>query len=431
MEDPRHHLCRRVRHVSARGRLGTALSQLVPGPPLRARLSRPELALHGSAALSTLGIGLVVPILPSFALSLGGSSALVGLLIAAFAATRLLVALPAAWLAGTVGHRRLLIAGPAVTVPAALLCALAGGFWTLAVFCVVEGAMAGTSSVAATGLVLVDSEPRKAGRVLGSYQAASLAGASLGPLLGGLIGGQSGVRAVFVVYAAIAAVIALWLHAAVRRPAGPPLPAAGRAQRGHLVVWRVLAARGLWPLWPLAFALAFARIGTQLVAAPIVGARRLGLGPEEIGIALSIGGFASLAVFYPAGWLADRFGRKVAIVPGGLGSALALILLAVSDDYLDFLGVALLLGIAVGLSGPSPIAHLADAVPVTQRTLGVGVYRFAGEAGAVSAPALLGWSAGSGDFNLALFGSAILVATAVAGFACLAASPERTGGPLP
>ena len=77
-------------------------------------MSSQQRALHGSAALSTLGMGLIVPVLPAYAESLGASPSLVGLLIAAFAATRLLVAFPAAWLAVWFGHRRLLVASPAI-----------------------------------------------------------------------------------------------------------------------------------------------------------------------------------------------------------------------------------------------------------------------------------------------------------------------------
>ena len=386
------------------------------------QVSPQRLALNGSAALSTLGMGMIVPILPSYAASLGGTATLVGLLIAAFAATRLLVALPAAWLATRVGHRRLLVTGPAVTVPAALLCAAAGGFWTLATFCVVEGAMAGSSATASAGLALSDSSPRKAGRSLGSYQASALIGAAVGPLLGGLVGGQFGVRALFVLYAAVAGLAAVWLHMGLGQPnqsvAGSMHEPSGPAQP----TWRALAARNLVPLWFLAFALAFTRIGVQLVAAPVIGVRRLGLGPGEIGLALSLGGFASLAVFYPAGWLADRFGRKAAIVPGGAGIALALAVLVVSDSYREFLFATLLLGIAGGIAGPAPAAHLADVLPAPQRTLGAGAYRVAGEAGAVVAPAVLGWSVGSGEFNAVLLVSAAFVALAAASFAWLASS---------
>ena len=408
-----------------------APAEPAPGIPFARRMSREQVALHGSAASSTLGMGMVVPILPSYAASLGATETLVGLLIAAFAATRLLVALPAAWLAGRIGHRRVLVGSPAITVPAALLCAAAGGFWTLGLFCVVEGALAGTSSIAGNSLVLVDAPEKRAGRAAGSYQAAGLVGASLGPLLGGLVGGYFGVPAVFIVYAGLTGLTAIWLYLAMdpqgRRLAVQPTETDPRMQRS---TWRVLVGRDLWPLWLLAFALAFARVGTQLVAAPFIGVGRLGLRPEEIGVALSLGGLAALAVLYPAGWLADTFGRKAVIVVGGGGSAAALLLLASADAYVEFLFAALLFGIASGLAGPAPAAHLAQALPVPQRTLGLGVYRSAGEAGAVLAPAILGWSASGGEFELALFGSAGLVVISATSFAGLVSvrAAESTPG---
>lgn len=399
------------------------------------RGSRQQLALHGGAAMSTLGMGMVVPILPSYAVSLGATATLVGLLLAAFAATRLLVALPAAWLAGQVGHRWLLVASPAVTVPAALLCAAAGGFWTLAVFCVVEGAMAGTSSVAGNSLVLVDAQAERVGRTVGSFQAAGLAGASLGPVLGGVVGGQLGVPAVFIVYAALAGVTAIWLHLAMDGVDGgiaaETTATLSTDRRAERPAWRVFFARNLWPVWYLGFALTFARIGTQLVAAPVIGAQRLGLNPEAIGLALSLGGFAALAVFYPAGWLADRYGRRAVVVTAGAGIALSLALLALAGDYPEFMMAALLFGVAGGFAGPSPAAQLVDALPVPRRTLGIGVYRSASEIGAVTAPAILGWSVGSGEPNLALLASAALVTTATVSFAWLASGQEPVPKSVP
>ena len=85
---------------------------------------------------------MLAPVLPAYAQSLGASATLVGLLLASFGVTRLFVSLPASWLAGRVGHRRLLVGSPLITAPAAALCAAAGGFWVLALFCIVEGAAA-------------------------------------------------------------------------------------------------------------------------------------------------------------------------------------------------------------------------------------------------------------------------------------------------
>ncbi len=114
------------------------------GQPEQNDARRTRLALAGGAGLASLGMGLLVPILPAYALSLGASATLVGLLLSGFGIMRLAVSLPSAWLARRVGLRRILVTSPALTAPAAAACALVWGFWPLAVFCLIEG---GTASV--------------------------------------------------------------------------------------------------------------------------------------------------------------------------------------------------------------------------------------------------------------------------------------------
>ena len=90
------------------------------------RSSNPVLAV--GTGLTSLGLGLLGPGLPAYAQSRGSSTTLVGLLLTGLGVARLLVSLPAAWIARHGGDRRLLVGGPAVIVPTALLCAAVGGF---------------------------------------------------------------------------------------------------------------------------------------------------------------------------------------------------------------------------------------------------------------------------------------------------------------
>ena len=383
-------------------------------------------AIVVGAGLSSFGMGLLVPVLPAYATSLGANGTEVGLLLASLGFARLLISLPAAWLAQREGYRRLLIASPAVTVPAALLCALAGGFWMLAVFCLLEGAAAGTYALAGTATTM-SAAARRRGRSLASLQGASLFGASLGPGIGGFVAQQLGIRALFVLYAALAAFVTLWL---TRRLGRAALPASGPAPDGPredgLRLWRYVGAPALLPLWLLAFMLVFTRTGAQLVVAPLLGAQRLGLHPQAIGIALTAGGFAGLAMLYPSGWLTDRFGWKATIVPGGLGIAAGLVLLGASASYAQFVGGAALLGLASGFAGPAPAAYLASTVAGAERAVAAGWYRMTGDAAAMVAPPLFGWAAQDRAYTPALVSAAIvLLGTVVIFTRC--AVPFRPG----
>ena len=386
------------------------------------------ITLSISSGVVTFGMGLLAAVLPAYAQSLGASAALVGLLLASFGIARLLASLPAAWLARRVGERRMLVGSPAIIAPIAALCALPGGLWALALLCTAEGAAATAFATVSVAAIVGDAGPERRGRSLAGYQSAGLLGAALGPAVGGTAAQLFGARAAFLLYAVLAALVAVWLHwrldwPSAARSAAPAahLEPASRPAGQLLIDPRLLA------LWPIAFALIFTRIGVQLVIAPLLGAGRLGQQPQGIGLALSLSSFAALAAFYPAGALADRYGRSVAIVLGGLGMAGALALFAVSESYAAFVGAALLLGAGSGLIGPAPAAYLADVVPARDRATGVGMYRTLGDLGATLAPPLLGWVADRSGYGAALLvaGAPLLIAASV--FAWLAPATQPAG----
>ncbi len=358
--------------------------------------------------LATLGMSMLIPVLPAYARSLGASATLVGVLLASFGITRLLVTLPSTWLAGRVGVERMLVGSPAIIAPASVLCALAGGFWPLALFCTVEGAAAAIYSTVGTAALKAD--PKRRGRALSTYQTAGLVGAAAGPVFGGLIGQRFGLQAPFLFYAALAAITTgltyRWSRVVGRVILNAPAPSAeGRAHS----LWSLLRAPQLIWLWPVAFAVVFARLGVQLVAAPLLGAWRLGLSARDIGVALSVGNATAMVAFYPAGWLADHVSRRAVIAGGVIGMVAALLLFASGTTLTTFIGANVALGASGALVGPTPLAYLQDVVQESERIVGIALYRTIGDLGASIAPPLLGWLADRGGYRAPLVATIVVL----------------------
>ena len=381
-----------------------------------ARSARRALALGTGA--TAFGMGLLVPILPSYAQSLGGTASLVGLLIASFAVARLLVSLPATWLAQRIGHRRLLIGTPAIMVPAAALCGFAGGFWTLAFFCVVEGAAAGAYATVSMSAIVGDAESNRRTRSLASYQSVALFGAALGPVVGGGLAQQFGERTPFFVYAALAAIVTWWLS---RRLYPHALDESGTSdladQSPPQSPFLLLQTPGVITVSLIAFAVLFTRVGAQLTLAPLLGAWQLGLSTGSIGFALSLGGMAAVLVLYPAGLVADRHGPLAVVLPGALIMIIGLAALGLSQDLLSFMVAAVFLGVGSGAAGLAPATYLADLMSTRDRPLGVGVYRTFGDSGAAVAPVLLGWMVDRTGYVAAIFVPALVLGLVMVNFA--------------
>ncbi len=370
--------------------------------------------------LATLGMSMLIPVLPAYARSLGASATLVGLLLASFGVTRLLVTLPSTWFAGRMGVERMLVGSPAIIAPAAVLCAVAGGFWPLALFCTVEGAAAAAYSTVGTAAIKAD--PKRRGRALSTYQTAGLVGAAIGPVFGGVLGQRFGLQAPFLIYGALAA-IATWLTYRWSRMTGRVvLGTSAPAPSGHANgVWALLRAPGLRWLWPVAFTVVFARLGVQLVAAPLLGAWRLGLNARDIGVALSVGNLTALVAFYPAGWLADHVSRKGVIAGGMIGMVAALLLFVSGATLATFIAASMVLGASGALVGPTPLAYLEDTIPEGERIVGIALYRTVGDLGASIAPPLLGWLADRGGYRAPLIATIFLLLATLGIFALLTA----------
>ena len=372
------------------------------------------------AGITALRMGLVTPVLPAYAASLGASAALIGLFLASFGFTRLLVGLPTGWLARRLGYRALLVGSPALIVPASVLCAVAGNFWSLALFCTAEGAAAAVYGTVSTAALA--GENRGAGRSLALYLAAGLLGASVGPLLGGIIAAQFGPRLPFVIYALLAAFAAWWLRRELNRQPDllpSPAPEARREKYSTnlALTWRQVVNPKLRTLWLLSLTLVFARVGTQLLAAPLLGTILLRLNSLQLGLALSLIGVIGLLGFYPAGWLADHLSLKTVIVGGGLVTVCALLVLAVAGNYPVFLAGMGLLGLGSSLVGPAPLAYLAAFTSEGDRPIGISLYRTFGDAGATLAPLLTGWLVDSIGYRISLAVLLNILLVAVALFA--------------
>ena len=103
------------------------------GSPLLTRESKLQLGvLFGSSVLLQLGVGAIVPCLPSFAAALGLSQAHVGILVAVPCLARACLNLPAGRLADVVGRKRPWIAGSLVDAAGCVATAFAGSLGSMA-----------------------------------------------------------------------------------------------------------------------------------------------------------------------------------------------------------------------------------------------------------------------------------------------------------
>ena len=367
----------------------------MPLPPDPSQRANRVLAWMCAIILVTqLGFGSIVPVLPLSAKSFGVSVSAIGMAIAVFGMARFVITMPAAHLSDRLGRRPTLALGALVAGLGNLWCALATHYPEFLVARFVAGA--GSSMVLTMGnVILADiSPPEKRGRMMATYMAFFLFAFGLGPLPGGWLAEHVHISAPFYGYtvACVVSAALAWFvipetrhfateHRGEARPNPPPF----------FEQLRIMSRKiGFMLVGLISFAAAVTRTGGMFAIVPILASVKLGLGPSDIGIGFGTASILGVLVSYPAGALADRFGRKLVIVPATVLNGAAMILLALAPTAGSFIAACMLWGVASSVAGAAPTTYAADSAPPGMNALALSVYRMLADLGYVIGPMLLG-----------------------------------------
>ncbi len=383
-----------------------------PGPgDLRTPLGMPRvvLMLTLSAFFVAIGFGVMIPVLPLFARSFGVSNLLIGLVVSAFAAMRLITSPFCRRISDRIGHRRTIGIGMWIVGISSALCGLAGTYPELLLWRSVGGIGSAMFTISATALLLASVPAGQRGRAAGLYQGSFLIGGMAGPAVGGLLAGIS-ITAPFFFYSGtllIAGAIAFTqLHEpAALRTAGP--------EEITRPLSEVLADIRFQAACLLGFGQGWQSFGVRSSLVPILIVAGLGADATWTGIAFAIAAIAQGLALHPAGRATDLIGRRPVMVLGGTIAAAATIALPFAPD-LTWL-IALLCGYGIGAAalGTAPTAALGDAA----RGAGsqpIAIQSMSSDVGAILGPLAAGLLADSLGMTAAFAsGAVILLAGAV------------------
>ena len=395
------------------------------------------LALCMAALVLMMGLGFLSPILPKFVQALGIAppqiGTMVGLVITVFGIARAAMDLPAGRLAHLWGRRPLLILGPSLVTISAIGCGLAMEYWQLVVFRLLQGLGSALFSVAAIIVIGEISTPTNRGQYISFYWGAFLIGCSLGPTLGGFVGEYLGYRAPFFCFAGLALLATLWCYFRIpetkgRQPTGifasSNLPVKNSSIEKPPPLHKnlnfiLISMVSLFTLITLS--------GNQITLIPLLGYERLNLREGQVGLALTLVAAMQFAFVFLAGRLSDKLGRKTVIVPGGIITALGLVLFIHSPSYQFFLLSAVVLGVGRGFGGAVPTAYVADIAQSQNYEHTMALYRTVSDIGFVVGPILLGWLKDTRGLDFPFFLGAGLLLGAIILFAALAKETTEHG----
>ena len=380
-------------------------------------------------AVNQLGFGAMVPSLPLYAQSFGVPASAIGMAVAAYGLARFSTAIPAGQLSDWLGRRPTLAIGGLVSALGNLWCAWAAEYPEFIVARFVAGAGAGL--ILTTGqVVLADiSTPERRGRTIAIYQGTFLFAVGIGPFPGGLLAEHLGLAAPFIAYgmASLLATIVAWFAVSeTRELSRVPRRLGEAAHPAFAAQLRLLMGNAGFLLVSLISLMnAVVRTGGLFVIVPMLATALLGLSVGAIGFALMLGSICGLLAAYPAGWLADRFGRKAVIVPATVMTGVSMLLFCVAPTYAWFIAACIVWGVASSVGGGAPAAYAADSAPPGMNAAAMSSFRMTGDAGYVIGPLALGLIADVYGPITALLVAALLIVLVGAAFAVVAPETHR------
>jgi DHA1 family multidrug resistance protein-like MFS transporter len=383
--------------------------------------------------VNQLGFGSIVPVVPLYARQFDVPLSAIGLTIAVYGLARFLVNLPAGLISDRYGRRNALAVGGLITVVGNIFCAISPSYLPFLIARFIAGLGAGFV-LAASQIMLADiSTPDRRGRIMATYSGVFAFAVGIGPLAGGLLAERFGLTAPFWAYAFMGAGAGLlsWFcvpETRLLRSASSGLSDAGKPS--FMTQVRLMAQRpGFVPVSFVSFMAFFSRTGGLFTLIPIIAQERLGLGPDEIGLGLATISVMAIILAYPSGALADRYGRKIVIVPATLLTGLSFLFFLAAPSFIWFMIACTVWAIAGGIGGSAPSAYAADIAPAGMNAAAMSTFRMLSETGYVLGPLVLGLTADLFGANASLAATSALIVLSGILFAWRA--PEMRRRPVP
>ncbi|MFB9307670.1 putative MFS family arabinose efflux permease [Agromyces hippuratus] len=352
--------------------------------PDRARRPRTRLPLNGLLALAAVVFtGVVTEILPAGLLpqmsaDLGASESQIGQLVAIYAVTTAITAIPLTAVTRSLPRKPLLVG---LVIGFALVngvTAIADSYTVILIARMFGGMLAGLLWAMAAGYAMRTVEPEHSGRALSIAMVGTPLAFAFGLPIATTLGAAIGWRAAFGVIAVVGVGLAIWAAAAL-----PSFPGERSGQRPGLAsvlrmpgLVAVLATTGLFVL---AHNIAYTYIAPITVASGI---------DRHLDLALLVFGVLAVIGVIGAGALVDRWMRSMVLVATALlGLAMIAIGLFAGQPVVVFVALAVW-GIAYGsaptLLQAAPARIAGDAADVAQSMV-VATWN-----GAIAAGAFLG-----------------------------------------
>ena len=300
--------------------------------------------------IAFLGIGIIAPIIPIYAVDLGATGVTLGLMIAAFSVSQGALQPVVGNLSDRKGRKRFLVTGLSIYAVVGLAYTLATSVEQLILIRLLNGV--GSAMIAPIVMAYIgDLAPEgEEGKYMGMLNVALFAGIGAGPILGGVFRDVLGINATFYAMSALTtASLGLILAFLPRQRSDRKTPVTA----GLLTKLRQMLRnrRVVGVLLP--------RMGTMIIMVPtlaflpILMDQMMGATGIEIGIVISARTIVNAGLQTPFGRMADRHNKVTLILTGCLIAGTCVFLMPFAADFLQLVLLSVCMGIGEALVWPT------------------------------------------------------------------------------
>jgi len=303
--------------------------------------------LSVSVGVATIGLGIVWPLVPVYAVELGAGGLQVGLIIASFNMARTVIYPVSGRLSDRWGRKPFITLGLLLYALVSVLYVMAARVETLILVRLLHGMTSVLVAPVAMALVADIAPNNRLGLYMGTQNMAVMLGLGVGPVAGGIIRDFFGMQMAFYAMGGLALMTFLGVAAFIpgdrQRERG-----AGRQPPAHFK--SLLRNRIILGLFLLRFFLAAGQ-GSVYTFLPLF-ALQINLTSAQVGIILGVNIFLIALLQRLCGGVADRINPLYMIIAGSLISGIAVWGIPLGQSFAAVMSCNILMGIGNGISMP-------------------------------------------------------------------------------
>jgi len=338
-----------------------------------------------SVFAAMLGLGIIAPLMPLYAKSLGATGIWLGIIFSGYSLTRAIFMPIIGKLSDKRGRKGFITLGLLLYSVISLVYILASNVYYLTTVRLIHGLASAMVIPVAMAYVGEIAEEGKEGRYMGMFNMSLLLGMGSGPFLGGILNESFGIASVFYAMGGLTAIAFLTtlLFLPEKRFSGTVRRTNEPVRFKEIIKHRVMKGLLLYR------AISAVARGGIMAFLPIFAAG-IDITSSQVGIIISFHIFLVALFQGPFGRLADRYSKIFLVLIGSIVSALALLLTPVARNFWQLLSIASLMGLGGAIGMPSAAAITVEVGKRIGMGVSMGLFNTAMSVGMIAAPLIGG-----------------------------------------